>query len=67
MAQVKPRGTKTQIIMISPTKMTVFNPNEIVTPHIGLDGMVEALSGGPVFEGTDVPVQFSPFMLAPMA
>ena len=58
MAQAKPKRAKTQIIMISPTKTTVFNPGDIIPPHIELDGMVDALSGGPVFEGTDVPIKY---------
>ena len=58
MAQAKPKKAKTKIIMISPTKTTVFNPGDIIPPHIELDGMADALSGGPVFEGTDVPVKY---------
>lgn len=58
MAQAKPKTANTKIIMTSPTKTTVFNPGDIIPPHIELDGMAEALSGGPVFEGTDVPVQY---------
>ena len=58
MAQAKPKTTKTKTIMISPTETTVFNPGDIVPPHIELDGMADALSGGPVFEGTDVPLQY---------
>ena len=58
MAQAKPKTAKTKTIMTSPTKTTVFNPGDIIPPHIELDGMAEALSGGPAFEGTDVPVQY---------
>jgi uncharacterized protein (DUF433 family) len=58
MAQAKPKRAKAKIIMISPTKTTVFNPGDIIPPHIEIDGMADALSGGPVFEGTDVPVQY---------
>ena len=58
MAQAKPKTAKTQVIMISPTNTTVFNPGDIIPPHIELDGMADALSGGPVFEGTDVPVEY---------
>lgn len=58
MTQAKPKKAKTKIIMISPSKTTVFNPGDIIPPHIELDGMAEALSGGPVFEGTDVPIQY---------
>ena len=58
MAQAKPKKAKAKIIMISPTKTTVFNPGDIIPPHIELDGMVDALSGGPVFEGTDVPIKY---------
>ena len=58
MAQAKPKRAKAKIIMISPTETTVFNPGDIIPPHIELDGMADALSGGPFFEGTDVPVQY---------
>ena len=58
MAQAKPKTAKTKVIMISPTNTTVFNPGDIIPPHIELDGMADALSGGPVFEGTDVPVEY---------
>ena len=58
MAQAKPKRAKTQIVMISPTKTTVFNPGDIIPPHIEIDGMADALSGGPVFEGTDVPIKY---------
>ena len=58
MAQAKSKRAKTKIIMVTPTKTTVFNPGDIVPPHIEIDGMADALSGGPVFEGTDVPVQY---------
>ena len=58
MAQAKPKRAQAKIIMISPTKTTVFNPGDIIPPHIELDGMADALSGGPVFEGTDVPIEY---------
>lgn len=58
MAHAKPKKAKTKVIVVTPTKTTVFNPGDIIPPHIELDGMAEALSGGPVFEGTDVPVQY---------
>ena len=58
MAQAKTKKAKTKVIVITPTKTTVFNPGDIIPPHIELDGMADALSGGPVFEGTDVPVKY---------
>ena len=36
----------------------VYNPGDLVPPHIELDRMAERLKGGPVIEGTDVPVAY---------
>ena len=36
----------------------VYNPGDSIPPTIELDRAAEALEGGPVFEGTDVPVEF---------
>ena len=58
MAQAKPKKAKTKVVVVTPTNTTVFNPGDIIPPHIELDGMADALSDGPVFEGTDVPIQY---------
>ena len=59
---VLPTGRHTisqgQVIVISPTKTTVFNPGEPIPPIIELDEAAAALAGGPVFDGTDVPVEY---------
>ena len=47
-----------QVIVISPTKTTVFNPGDPIPPIIELDEAAAALAGGPVFDGTDVPVEY---------
>ena len=36
----------------------VYKPGDLVPPHIELDRMAERLKGGPVIEGTDVPVAY---------
>ena len=36
----------------------VYNPGDLVPPHIELDRMAERLKGGPLIEGTDVPVAY---------
>lgn len=48
-----------QVIVISPTKTTVFNPGDPIPPIIELDEAAADLAGGPVFEGTDVPVAYA--------
>ena len=57
-----PKGRRTtrqgQVIVISPTKTTVFNPGEPIPPIIELDDAAASLAGGPVFDGTDVPVEY---------
>ena len=59
---VLPTGRHTthlgQVIVISPTKTTVFNPGEPIPPIIELDDAAASLAGGPVFDGTDVPVEY---------
>lgn len=47
-----------RVIVISPTKTTVFNPGDPIPPIIELDDAAAALAGGPVFDGTDVPVEY---------
>ena len=36
----------------------VYNPGDLVPPHIELDRMADRLKGGPLIEGTDVPVAY---------
>ena len=45
-------------IYIFPDKTVTFDPGDSVPPIVEVDGVVEALEGGPVFEGTDVPVEY---------
>ena len=62
MRDALPKGRHTthqgQVIVISPTKTTVFNPGDPIPPIIELDEAAAALAGGPVFDGTDVPVEY---------
>ena len=58
MATARPKRAKLQVIIRKPTGTTVYNPGDIIPPHIELDGKADELSGGPLFEGTDVPVQY---------
>ena len=57
-----PTGRRTisqgQVIVISPTKTTVFNPGDPIPPIIELHEAAASLAGGPVFDGTDVPVEY---------
>ena len=47
-----------RVIVISPTKTTVFNPGDPIPPIIELHEAAASLAGGPVFDGTDVPVEY---------
>ena len=49
---------RTKETIVYPDRTVVYNPGDRVPPTIELDRAAEALAGGPVFEGTDVPVEF---------
>ena len=56
-----PRGhisRNTLIIRRPGEEPIVYKPGDIVPPHIELDRMAERLKGGPLIEGTDVPVAY---------
>ena len=58
MATGRHRIAKSEVSFIYPDRTFHFNPGDSIPPIIELDGVAEALEGGPVFEGTDVPVEF---------
>ena len=58
MATGRHRIAKGKVSFIYPDRTVHFNPGDSIPPTIELDGEAEALEGGPVFEGTDVPVEY---------
>ena len=51
--------SKATVIVVRPGEEdVVFRPGDLVPPHIELDRMAERLKGGPLIEGTDVPVAY---------
>jgi uncharacterized protein (DUF433 family) len=60
-AKSMPRGhiSKNTFIIHRPgEEPIVYNPGDLVPPHIELDRMAERLKGDPLIEGTDVPVAY---------
>ncbi len=45
-------------VYIYPDRTVEINPGDVLPPIVELDGMAESLEGGPVFESTDVPVEY---------
>ena len=51
--------SKATVIVVRPGEEdVVFRPGDPIPPHIELDRMAERLKGGPLIEGTDVPVAY---------
>ena len=51
--------SKATVIVVRPGEEdVVYKPGDPIPPHIELDRMAERLKGGPVIEGTDVPVAY---------
>ena len=58
MATGRHRIARRKLSIRYPDGTVVYNPGDSVPPTIELDRAAEALEGGPVFEGTDVPIEF---------
>ena len=58
MATGRHRIARTKLSILYPDGTVVYNPGDSVPPTIELDRAAETLEGGPVFEGTDVPIEF---------
>ena len=58
MATGRHRIARTRLTIFYPDRTVVYNPGDSVPPIIEMDRAAEALEGGPVFEGTDVPIEF---------
>ena len=58
MATGRHRIAQGKSIYVFPDKTIEFNTGDSIPPIIELDGTSESLEGGPVFEGTDVPVEY---------
>ena len=63
MATGRNRIARGKLIYVYPGRTVEFNPGDSIPPTIELDGMAESLDGGPVFEGTDVPIEFAHYYL----
>ena len=63
MATGRHRIARGKMVYIYPDRTIKFNPGDSVPPIIELDRAAEALEGGPVFEGTDVPVEYVHYYL----
>ena len=51
--------SKATVIVVRPGEEdVVYNPGDPIPPHIELDRAAERLKGGPLIEGTDVPVAY---------
>lgn len=58
MATGRHRIARTELIIYFPYGTVVYKPGDSVPTTIELRRAAEALEGGPVFEGTDVPIEF---------
>ena len=63
MATGRNRIARGKWIYVYPDRTVEFNPGDSIPPIIELDGVAESLKGGPVFEGTDVPVEYAHYYL----
>ena len=63
MATGRHRIARDKEIYIFPDKTLEFNPGDSVPPIVEVDRAAESLEGGPVFEGTDVPVEYVHYYL----
>ncbi len=58
MATGRHRIARTKLSIVYHDETVVYNPGDSGPPTIELDRAAEALEGGSVFEGTDVPIEF---------
>ena len=63
MATGRNRIARGKLIYVYPDRTVEFNPGDSIPPIIELGGVAESLKGGPVFEGTDVPVEYANYYL----
>ena len=63
MATGRHRIARTKRIYIYPDRTVEINPGDIIPLIIELDGAAESLDGGPVFEGTDVPIEYAHYYM----
>ena len=63
MATGRHRIARTKLSIHYPDETVVYNPGDSVPPTIELHRAAEALEGGPVFEGTDVPIEFAHYYM----
>lgn len=58
MATGKHSIARGKVIVVTPTKTTTFHPGDSIPPLIELYDGTEGRECGPVFDGTDVPVEY---------
>ena len=58
MATGRHRIARGKSIYVFPDRTIEFNTGDSIPPIVELNGTAESLEGGPVFEGTDVPVEY---------
>ena len=63
MATGRHRIARSRLTFVYPDRTVVYNPGDSVPPTIELRRAAEALEGGPVFEGTDVPIEFAHYYM----
>ena len=63
MATGRHRIARSKRIYIYPDRTVEINPGDVLPPIIELDGVAESLGGGPVFEGTDVTIEYVHYYL----
>ena len=63
MATGRYRTARSRWVYIYPDRTVEINPGDILPPIVELDGMAESLEGGPVFEGTDVPIEYAHYYM----
>lgn len=63
MASGRNRIARGKVIHVYPDRTVEFNAGDSIPPIIELDGVADALEGGPVFEGTDVPVEYAHYYM----
>ena len=63
MATGRHKIARSKRIYIYPDRTVEINPGDILPPIIELDGVAESLEGGPVFDGTDVSIEYVHYYL----
>ena len=63
MATGRHRIARGKVTYMFPDGTVVFNDGDSIPPFVELYGVAESLEGGPIFEGTDVPIEYVHYYL----